>query len=184
MDNIDDILAQFGGPISNDLNQVLKLNEDCDEIDVTFPRSPYIDLHSDTPFVRPRRNTFNVLSVNIQSINAKFNNLLPVLEILKNKGIYFQAIQIQETWQSINDDADLDLMKQIYRIPGYDLYALGKKVCAHGGLFTYVQDEYKCSVRPLYQNSNVYEGLFIDVFSDKLLRKNHSWQYIQASETK
>ena len=111
MDNFDDILAQFGGPITNDLNHVLKLNEDYDEVDVTFTSSPYIDLHSDTPFVRPRRNTFNVLSVNIQSINAKFNNLLPVLEILKNKGISFQAIQIQETWQSINDDADLDLMK-------------------------------------------------------------------------
>ena len=34
-----------------------------------------------------------------------------------------------------------------------------------------MQEEYRCSVRPLYQNSNVYEGLFIDVFSDKLLKK-------------
>ena len=58
MDNNDDILSQFGGSISNDLNNVLKLNEDSEEADYTFPHSPYIDLHSDTPFEKPKKKYF------------------------------------------------------------------------------------------------------------------------------
>ena len=42
---------------------------------------------------------------------------------------------------------------------------------AHSGLFTYVKDEYKCSVRPTCQNSNIFEGLFIDVKSENLPKK-------------
>ena len=171
MDNNDSILSQFGGSISNDLNHVLKLNEDSEDTDHTFPNSPYIDILSDSPIEKPHRKSFNVLSVNIQSINAKFNNLLPYLEILRSKGLSLDAIQIQETWCSIVNEGDLELIKQIYRIPGYNLYAFGKKVCAHGGLFTYVKDEYKCSVRPFCQNSTIYEGLFIDINSDKFLKK-------------
>ena len=171
MDNDDEILAQFGGHITNDLNHILKLNEDSEDVDFTFPHSPYIDIHSDSLIEKPKKPTFNVLSVNIQSINAKFNNLVPFLHILSEKGLTFEAIQIQETWESIRSEADLDMIKQIYNLPGYDLHTFGKKICAHGGLFTYVKDEYKCSVRPLCQNSSIYEGLFIDVTSDKLLKK-------------
>lgn len=170
MDNFDSILTQFGGAVANDLNCVLKLNEDSEEEALTFPRSPYIDIHSQSNFEILQKSTFNLLSINIQSINAKFNNLLPFLETLQDKGICFDAIQIQETWLSVNDDRDDDLFKRIFNIPGYDLYILGRKVCAHGGLFTYVKDEYKCSVRPVCQNST-FESLFIDVNSESFQNK-------------
>ena len=171
MDNMDNILAQFGGEVANDLNSILKLNEDPEEGAFTLPFSPYIDIHSELSFEIPQKSTFNLLSINIQSINAKFNNLLPFLATLQDKGIYFDAIQIQETWLSIDDEKDADLFKQIYNIPGYDLYMLSRRVCAHGGLFTYVKDEYKCSVRPTCHNSNIFEGLFIDVKSENLPKK-------------
>ena len=50
MDNSDDILKQFGGAITNNLNCVLQLNDDPEEGAFTFPYSPYIDLNLEAHF--------------------------------------------------------------------------------------------------------------------------------------
>ena len=105
MDNTEEILSKFGGVITNDLNNVLQIDEENDERLSTFSRSLYIDINQNGPFDLPKRKTFNMFSISIQSINAKFNNLLLYLSILAEK-ISFDVINVQETWLSANDDAE------------------------------------------------------------------------------
>ena len=151
-----------------DLNNVLQIDEENDERISTFTRSLYIDINQNSPFDLPQKKTFNVLSINTQSINAKFNNLLLYLSILEEKKLSFDAINIQETWESVKDDAEKIMIKQVYNIPGYNLIIRGKTISEHGGLFTYIKDSYNFTERPLC-NSLIYDGLFIDIFSENFI---------------
>ena len=74
------------------------------------------------------------------------------------------AILIQESW--LNDDSDLSHLQ----IEGYSLITLGRVCSSHSGLAIYLNDNYKYSILPLYNNNTVREGLFIEV-SGKGLKK-------------
>ena len=68
------------------------------------------------------RNRFSILSLNIQSINIKFDSLLALLSVLDEKDFNFNAICLQETW--LPDSYDLSP----YAIPGYQLINCNKHV--------------------------------------------------------
>ena len=55
MDNTGEILSNFGGVITNDLNHVLQNDEENDEGISTFTRSLYIDITQHSPFDLPQR---------------------------------------------------------------------------------------------------------------------------------
>ena len=75
----DEILRNIGGKSKNNLNEILNNFTDTDfEID-TFSESPYIDIDSLSEQLIPHTKKFSVLSVNIQSINAKFDKLLALI---------------------------------------------------------------------------------------------------------
>ena len=153
MDNDHDILKQFGGKAQNELNSVLKLDEDLDDREqMAFIKSTYADFDNLPSMKLTKKFCFYILSINIQSIGAKFNNLLAFLSILKENGIKIDIINLQETWLSQKwlDDPE---NKQLYDIPGFKLLSQGKVCCAHGGLFTYVRDIYDATERPLYKKS-------------------------------
>ena len=114
MDNTEEILSNFGGVFANDLNSVLQMDEDNQENVSVFTRSLYIDINQKKCFDLPQRKTFNVLSINIQSINAKFNNLLLFLSILEERNLSYDAINIQETWLSIKDNNEKQEAKKSY----------------------------------------------------------------------
>ena len=67
------------------------------------------------------------------------------------------ALLIQESW--LNDDSDLSQLQ----IEGYSLITLGNGCSPHSGLAIYLNDNYKYSILPLYNNSTVWEGFFIEV---------------------
>ena len=102
-------------------------------------------------------NEFTVLTLNIQSINAKFDNLYLVINNLSSTGLYFGAVCLQETW--LSSDADVSLL----HIPGYKLIHQGSKCTRHGGLIIYLHEEYTYQLRNMYTQSDIWEGLFIDV---------------------
>ena len=107
---------------------------------------------------------FTVLTLNIQSINAKFDNIYPVINNLSSMGLYFGAICLQETW--LSSDADVSLL----HIPGYKLIHQGSKCTRHGGLIIYLHEEYTYKLRNIYTQSDIWEGLFIDVSGQNLRR--------------
>ena len=79
-------------------------------------------------------------------------------------GLYFGAICIQETW--LSSDADVSLL----HIPGYKLIQQSSKCTRHGGLIIYLHEEYTCKLRNMYAQSDIWEGLFIDVSGQNLRR--------------
>ena len=98
----------------------------------------------------PDKDVFSVLSLNIQSTNAKFCSFTAFLTYLNDHNIHFSAITLQETWLSCESDISL------YNIPGYHLIHKGKSCSAHGGLMTYLNDEFTFTIRSLVENSEKF----------------------------
>ena len=79
-------------------------------------------------------------------------------------GLYFGTICLPETW--LSSDADVSLL----HIHGYKLIHQGSKCTRHGGLIIYLHDEYTYKLRNMYTQSDIWEGLFIDVSGQNLRR--------------
>ena len=79
-------------------------------------------------------------------------------EELRHHNTKISAICLQETW--IQSGA-LDV--SLFDLPGYQTFALSAQCGAHGGLITYISDEYTVSVRDLYRPSKLWEGLFLQI---------------------
>ena len=100
----------------------------------------------------------------MQSVNAKFNNLFPVINNFASQGLYFGAICLQETWTS--NDSDLSLLQ----LPGYQLIHQGSTCTKHGGLIIYLNESYSYKMRNLYSSSDILAGMFIDINGGNLCR--------------
>ena len=75
----------------NDLNHVLSTFVDSEHEIPNFCHSRYVDTSEVQSLFQNNRDEFLILTLNIQSINAKFNNLFPVINNLTSKGLYFGA---------------------------------------------------------------------------------------------
>ena len=103
--------------------------------------------------LKEKQDEFCILSLNIQSLNAKFDELVILLHSLTN--CKFSAICIQETW--LTDKSDLSLFK----IDGYNFISQSKICSAHGGLAIYLNNKLNYKHLNLYDNSDIFEAQFI-----------------------
>ena len=149
-----------------DLKDLLRTFHDDPNNEVkSFTCSPYIEIDSLTPVLSRYKANFSVLSLNIQSINSKFDALLAVLSELNVNDIKIDAICLQETWLSTEQDAS------IFNIPGYHLINLGKKCSAHSGLAIYLSDSFSYLIKSVHEDSELWDGLFIEVSGESLCEK-------------
>jgi exonuclease III len=102
-------------------------------------------------------NSFNVLSLNTQSINAKFEEIKILLQLLSDNAIHFDALCFQETWLSA--DADTSLLN----LKGFNKIFQSKHCSEHGGLAIYIKDEYEYSPLKYQSNSTLWEGQYCKV---------------------
>ena len=102
--------------------------------------SSYYDDDSLNNLFRDKINPFCILSLNSQSINAKFDQLNIKVQQLKGNGYEFSAICLQETWLSSDSDTSL------FKIDGYNLISQGKMCSSHGGLAIYVSEKFNFSL--------------------------------------
>ena len=125
MDNTnlkENLLAKFGGMENNDLLSIL--NDSPDDNEDNEPKilntSSYIDMESISEFIKLNKDHFSIISVNIECINTKFEELLATLNFLKETmNLNFSVVYLQECWLQ-NDDEDH--LSQ-FEIPGYRLLA-------------------------------------------------------------
>ena len=110
-------------------------------------------------------NIFNILSLNCKSINAKFDQINIKLQELKNNGYEFSTIYLQETWLSDNSDTSR------FMINGYTLISQCKICTTHGGLAIYLCNKYDYNSINIYQNSQVWEGEFIEIIGKQTDKK-------------
>ena len=145
-----------------DLNHILATFDDADHEIVNFCNSCYIPFPYIASIFQNSHNAFITLSLNVQSIHAKFNQLYPIVSKFSSMGLYFGAICLQETWMA--SDADLSLLQ----LPGYNIIHQGSKCTKPGGLIIYLSEMYFFKLRNLCNDSDIWEGLFIDVMGHNL----------------
>ena len=101
------------------------------------------------------KGAFTILSTNITCLNAKFDELSIFIQDLKQNGLFFSAICLQESWLSEDDDIFM------YQLDGY--------TCSpKGGLVIYLHENFTYSTVALYERSDVWEGQFIQISGNEL----------------
>ena len=129
-------------------------NMDSDNIEV-IEHSPYYS-EADFQNVLKLNNTLSIMSLNCQSINAKFDEVQLFIDRI-NKSGSLGILCLQESWTDINDDISL------FELPGYTLYHQGKQCCKHGGLLVYVHNRYKVELLNINFQSIKWEGYCLKV---------------------
>lgn len=149
-----------------DLNNILSTYADDPNNELrTYTDSPYVTMESLAKLLTTKIHKFSILSLNIQSLNSKFDSLTATLSYLESNNIRFSAICLQETW--LNECQDIS----IFNIPGYNIIHSGKSCSECGGLLIYLHDSYSYKIKSVYKNSKLWEGLFIEVQGGNLNSK-------------
>ena len=119
-------LSSFGGISNNSLINLLQLNNDevGEQESQILKHSSYYDQFVELTDMC--RHNFSILTLNIESINAKFDELTIYIEELSKINFKFSVICLQETW--LSDDVDLS----IFQIVGYDCISQGKSCSKKG----------------------------------------------------
>ena len=163
INSINSILDGIGGVDVNSLTTLLDTNLTQDENDAnTFEpklikQSPYFDIDKLVLHLKQMQNHFTIISLNCESLNAKFDELKIFLYNLDTHGCLPSAICLQETW--LTNDSDLSLLQ----LNNYTLVSQGKICSARGGLAIYIKSCYSYKFLDVYQHSETYEGQFIEV---------------------
>ena len=85
-------------------------------------------------FLKKNITNFTVLSTNIASINAKYDELVLFVENLKQSNLQFSAIIIQESWLSQNDDV------AFFTLDDYTCISQERISSTRGGLIIYLHN--------------------------------------------
>ena len=94
------ILKNFGGIRKNNLTNIMEQppGNDSDEIEnIKFIPSPYYSHDKFISVLHGKNDEFCILSLNSQSIHAKFDRLFILIEELRKYHFEFSAICLQET---------------------------------------------------------------------------------------
>ena len=135
----NDLLGNFGGTQANSLNALLNINDESDDDNVSYfyQDSPYYDIDSIKIFCERNKHSFSVFSLNSQSINAKINELICVLQKIKDDcDFLFSAICIQESWVGENQSVEH------LEIENYELFNKPRSIGPKSGMIIYLRDDY------------------------------------------
>jgi hypothetical protein len=152
-----DILNERGGFDKNNLLNIIKDLDNYEEMLTICSESPYIDTEHITTYMQNFRSHFTVLDINIQSLHAKFDSLIALLNEMFNANCYFSAICIQESWLKPNTNLDM------FHIPQYNMFTLPPSCTSHGGLVIYIHEDFRVKPLNIYETSDLWEGLFLEV---------------------
>ena len=118
-------------------------------------------------------NKINILSLNSQSINAKFDQLKLFLDnVIMESPI--SVICIQESWAHEGIE-----MSQFYLL-NYTIRFENRRLSTHGGLIMYIHDDFAYKELNkeiiLSSTSNLFESQFVEIWQkDKRISKIHNW---------
>ena len=160
----ESVLTNHGGVENKDLVKVVNngpIDDDDNELD-TMSYSPYF-LPSNVPSnMINTKSPFGILSLNTGSLSAKFSDLQVLLEALSSQNIHFPVICIQESW--ISDET----MLQLLHLNGYNMFHVNATSSKHGGVVTYVDNSYDVTIKAQVNNSDIWDGLFIEIKHDNM----------------
>lgn len=160
----ESMLRNIGGTLLNSLQYYTEIDDvdENEEEPQVLQASPYYNDEMLCNLLVKKRKVFKCLSLNIQSLNAKIDELKIYLEILKQSDCCFDAILVQETW--LNQYHDLSR----FQIENYTLVTKPYHSSTHGGLAIYIHKNITYEVLNIPDSkSNIWEGQFIRVKLEK-----------------
>ena len=95
-------------------------------------------------------NGLSILTLNCQSLSAKFDEICIFLNTLEHK---LDIITLQETWC-----CEMNQYKS-YEIKDYNCFATGAKSSKHGGLITYNHKDYKFKLNSDFDDHSNFMGI-------------------------
>ena len=110
----ESFLSSFGGISNNSLIHLFQLNNnevDEQESQLQLKHSSYYDADQFAELTDRCRHNFRILTLNLESINAKFDELTIYIEELSKINFKFSVICLQEIW--LSDDVDLSIFKKL-----------------------------------------------------------------------
>ena len=159
----NDLINKYGGVDKIFFKNVLEPDRDKFEITESHDSdlitlSPYLNKDDLISSLKENNDKTTFLTLNIQSLNAKFDELKIFIYDLKEKhNCEISIICLQETWLSETCD------QNIYQLENYTLVTLGHICSKHGGLAAYVHKNYTIKTLDYYKKSKVWEGLFFEL---------------------
>ncbi len=164
-----EFLCNLGGVEKNSLlNRIdpYPIYEDNEE-PIIIDHSSYYDIENLISVMKRNKKQFSVFSTNIESINAKLDELKIFIEMLRSENVEFSAICIQEAWQTKQSDFSK------FEINGYTLIPQGfsKLASYKGGLLIYLNEKYDYTRKLKIDNFLNWEGQFIQVKKSRFLAK-------------
>ena len=152
------LLKDFGGSAANNLNNLINHVDTPGEVDVSSI-SQYVTIQQLPDYISSQAGKISLLTLNCQSINAKFDELYAVLHDLNIRhSLKFSIILIQETWVSGSEPE-----VSCYQLPGYQSFALGASCSSKGGLLCYVLESITAKIRMTIDNSKLFECMFLEL---------------------
>ena len=123
-------------------------------------QSKFYDEHEFKSVLQKFNSKISILSLNCQSINAKFDKIKIFLDDINDMNS-LSIICIQETWSQ--DDIDMT----VFNLPNYTMLCANRRISAHGGLIIYVPDDFAFkelnATLPITHTSLLFESLIIEV---------------------
>ena len=140
---------------ANSLTHLLDTDEP--EVEVSnIKLLEYCDIKTLSKSLQHAKGGLSILSLNSQSLSAKFDDFQVVIEQL-NTNNAISVICLQETWLSSESSTSL------YDLPNYQLISRGKYCSNHGGLITYVHKDYNWEPLNVKDQTTGWENLFLKI---------------------
>ena len=112
-------------------------------------------------FFEKQNSQLSVLSLNIQSLNAKIDPLRMFIDELSQSTIFFPKFCIQETW--LSDESDTSLLQ----LNNYTFVCKEKSCSEDGGLGFFIDNTLTYNILDISSISDLWECLFIEVYCPK-----------------
>lgn len=174
MENVNTFLENGNFNKNNSLVNILEDETDTITEEINFLNHSYYISQGDLVKNIKKLEGVTILSLNIQSLSAKFNELCLLLKSLEHR---VDIICLQETWCMKMSQYNL------FKLSNYELVGACCKSSKHGGLATYIHTDFNYEVINVGTHSNLWESQFIEVNrTNKKSKKNFDWKFLQATQ--
>ena len=155
-----DLLTHFGGTAKNSLTNIIINNNNNNNINIGDPE---LDSFKLVYYLQKHISEFTILSLNVQSLHAKIDQLKILIYDLAQHNLYFNIICVQETW--LSQDFNVDLIQ----LEHYTFIYKAKTSSEHGGVGFYIYKDFAFTSLPLLDNSEICDGIFVDISSKNII---------------
>ena len=171
MANHNSFIHNTGLNENNSLTHLLDtISPDMEDESNIIEQSKYYDDADFKDALQQYNVNVSVLSLNCQSINAKYDKLKLFLDVV-NTHNPISIICIQESW--CHDEIDINC----FSLPNYTLINSYRRLTAHGGLIMYVHDDFAFNEinenLPITHTSTLFESLFVEVWRKNIIYKKY-----------